>query len=50
MSLISSTGLASLYSVDLTEVLLHHNPEAPFAHIGETHLESLRTLATMFQA
>ena len=50
MPFMSSTYRATLAASYLTEALLHPNPVAPFAHIGKIHLESLRKLATLFQA
>ena len=45
-----SADPASLAAVNLTETLLHPNHEAQFVHIGETQLEALRQLETLFQA
>ena len=45
----SSDYRTPLAAVDLTEALLHLNPQAPFSHIGETQLAALRQIATLFQ-
>ena len=45
----SSVDRAALAAADLTEALLHPNPEAKFSKLRETQLESLRQLATLFQ-
>ena len=50
MPFVYSADQSALDSADLTEALLHTNPEAPFDKIGETQLESLRQLFTLFQS
>ena len=50
MPFIYSIGCTSLAAADLIESLLNANPEAPFAHIGETQLELLIKIETLFQS
>ena len=50
MPFISSLDQSVLAKVDLIDSLLYQNPEAAFAKIGETRLEALRQLTTLFQA
>ena len=40
---------ASLNAAELTEILLHPNTKASYAHIEEAQLESLRKMANLFQ-
>ena len=45
-----SDDCASLAATDLKEALLHPNPDAPLAQIGEAQLEALRKLLILFQS
>ena len=50
MPFMPSVYSAYLSTTNLTEALLNTNPEAPFSHISETYLVSLRELETLFLA
>ena len=45
---ISSVDRSALAAAQLTEALLQPNTEAPFTEIGETQLEALSQLSTIF--